>query len=82
MAGQSAAKAHSKTRNPGGRRPPGSRRRDAGFGRGFCVAAAGHAAGEIPPILMTFLDSSDCCSILVFFVAKAVAEAVGPPYEE
>ena len=42
MAGKSAAKAHSKTHDPGGRRPPGRRRRVVGFGVRFRSALAGH----------------------------------------
>ena len=36
--GESAGETH----NPGGRRPPGRRRRVVGFGVGFCSALAGH----------------------------------------
>ena len=51
MADHNDAKPRAKTRTPGGRRPPGRRRRVAGFGRALCVAAAGHMAGGSPAIL-------------------------------
>ena len=42
MADQSAAKAHSKTHNPEGRRPPGRRGRVVGFVVRVRSALAGH----------------------------------------